>query len=137
MGCGEEKSPAPASTGGAAAAPKLTPLEARGRAAFGECAICHTTAKGGANKIGPNLWGVYGSPAAHRADFSYSSAMRRSDLIWTEDTLDPFLENPLKTIPGIRMSYRGQADPETRAALIAYLKTLADEETGEEIGGEE
>ena len=54
--------------------------------------------------------------------FKYSEAMKRSKITWKEKTLDRFLANPLKTVPGTAMGYAGIPDKEERADLIAYLK---------------
>jgi len=53
--------------------------------------------------------------------FSYSDAMKRSKIVWNEKTLDRFLTNPLKAVPGTSMGYAGIADARERADLIAYL----------------
>lgn len=102
--------------------------EERGRAAFAECAVCHSkedpASAGYVALVGPSLFGVYGAKSAHIADFDYSEAMRGANLLWDDATLDAFIENPHKVIPKTRMSYVGMADAEKRAALIAYLKTL-------------
>jgi cytochrome c len=55
--------------------------------------------------------------------FEYSPAMKRSGLVWNEATLDRFLADPLKAVPGTTMTYAGIPDPRERADLIAYLKT--------------
>lgn len=101
---------------------------APGRSVFQPCASCHFAAPPGSPaakqpSVGPNLWGVYGRPAGE-ADYAYSPAMRAAGLVWDEATLDAFLANPLKFVPGSRMSYAGEPDAETRKAIIDYLKTL-------------
>ena len=52
---------------------------------------------------------------------SYSAALKGSKLKWDEKTLDAFLANPSKKVPGTRMPI-GTPDPAKRAAIIAYLK---------------
>ena len=54
--------------------------------------------------------------------FAYSEAMRRSRVVWNEKTLDRFLADPLKAVPGTSMGYAGIPDPRERADLIAYLR---------------
>lgn len=100
-----------------------------GRAAFRQCAVCHTaaapdTAAGKMRLVGPPLWGVYGRPAASVPDFNYSRAMKASGLVWDEATLDRFLTDPRVAVPGTMMSFAGEKDATKRAAIIAYLKTL-------------
>ncbi|GJL93067.1 c-type cytochrome [Hyphococcus sp.] len=118
------------STGGAAVAPgaktasaPATPEE-RGRRQFNECAVCHTAKQGEGNRVGPNLFGVAGGEAAQVEGFAYSKAMTESGLVWTDENLDAFIENPPAFLRGTRMAYAGQRDAEKRADLIAYLKTL-------------
>lgn len=57
-----------------------------------------------------------------RPQFSYSPAMKKSGVVWNDKTLDRFLTQPLKVVPGTAMTYDGVADPKERADLIAYLK---------------
>jgi cytochrome c len=95
-----------------------------GRVAFRECATCHVVQEGEASRLGPNLFGVYGRAAGTLDDFSYSKAMQNSGIIWDDETLNAFIENPQKFLRGNRMSYPGQPDAEKRAVIIAYLKSL-------------
>lgn len=113
----------------AASAVPATPAEiaATGAMVFKRCVACHTVDKGGANGIGPNLWNVHGSTiGTHAADYSYSTAMRSHGGVWDDATLDAYLTNPMKTIPGTKMSFAGVPSPEDRAALIAWLATKKD-----------
>jgi cytochrome c len=105
---------------GAALAPSFAQTSAA-PAAFAACRACHTTNKGGKNGLGPNLYGVIGKPAASVPGVSYSAALKGSKLKWDEKTLDAFLANPSKKVPGTRMPI-GTPDPAKRAAIIAYLK---------------
>lgn len=105
---------------GAALAPSFAQTSAA-PAAFAACRACHTTNKGGQNKLGPNLYGIIGKPAASVPGVSYSAALKGSKLKWDEKTLDAFLANPTKKVPGTRMPI-GTPDPAKRAAIIAFLK---------------
>jgi cytochrome c len=95
-----------------------------GKAVFGRCAACHTNIKGVPDGIGPNLFGVVGRKAASKPDFSYSTALKNSHIVWTREKLDAWIANPPKTVPGTRMAFAGISDPRQRADLIAYLVTL-------------
>jgi cytochrome c len=87
------------------------------------CFTCHT-AEAGKNKIGPSLFGVVGRKAGSVAEFSYSSAMKDSNVTWDEEALDKYLTDPRKFVAGNKMAYVGLKKPEQRAEVIAYLKTL-------------
>jgi cytochrome c2 len=93
---------------------------ARGEQRFVECAACHTLQQG-VNNVGPSLHGVFGRKAGEIADFRYSPAMKRSGVTWTAQTLDSFIADPQKEVPGNRMPFAGMPDAGDRADLIAYL----------------
>lgn len=121
-----------ATGGGAAAAPAVaepvTDLMAGADAAHGEklakvCASCHTFDQGGPNRIGPNLFGVFGGAKAHSASFAYSDALKNKGGTWTEDDMNNFLWSPKKFVPGTKMTFAGIKKPEDRAALIKWLET--------------
>jgi cytochrome c len=90
--------------------------------AFNACRACHTVQKDAKSGIGPNLHGVVGRPAASLPGFNYSPALKASKLRWDEKTLDEYLTNPGKKVPGTRMPI-STPDPAKRAAIIAYLKS--------------
>ncbi len=89
-------------------------------------AQCHTGNKGGANGVGPNLWGIVGRKAGQVEGFSYTSANKDSGVTWDEDSLFTYLENPKKFIPGTKMSFAGIKSEKERRDLIAYMATLKD-----------
>ena len=99
---------------------------AAGEAAFARCRSCHTIDAGGANGIGPNLFGVAGRPIASHAGFAYSDAMTAhagTAPTWTLDELDQFLTAPGRHVPGTKMSFAGIRDTATRVNLIAWLRS--------------
>ena len=107
----------------AAASPALADGDAaRGRALFSRCAACHTVTD--QNKLGPHLSGVVGRVAGTVAGYTYSKAMAAYGKTWDEATLDAFLAGPAKAVPGTKMAAPPISNPQDRADLIAYLKTL-------------
>jgi cytochrome c len=99
---------------------------AAGEAAFARCQACHNNAQGGADGIGPNLFGVVGGPVMHRAGFAYSDAMsahKAEEPTWGYDQLDQFITAPARYVPGTKMSFAGIRDQNTRINLIAYLRS--------------
>jgi cytochrome c len=90
----------------------------------GRCAACHTAAKDAGNRIGPNLFGVFGRRAASVADYNYSAAMKASGIVWTTDKLKSYLANPRAVVPGTKMTFAGIRKDEDNANTVAYLATL-------------
>jgi cytochrome c len=88
-----------------------------------QCAVCHTTNMSDAMRQGPPLVKIVGRRAGKVEGFHYSEGLAKADFVWDEAKLDAWLTNPQAVIPGVIMTYR-QTKPETRAAIIAYLKEL-------------
>lgn len=94
---------------------------AKGAEIFKKCTSCHTIASGGANGIGPNLYGVMGKKHGHIAGFGYSPGMLAMPGVWDWDAMDAWLKSPKKYLTGTKMSFAGLSKPEDRASLIRYL----------------
>lgn len=97
-----------------------------GASTFKACLACHSGDKGGANKVGPALWGVVGRKTGGHDGFTYSEPMKTKGGDWTYDRLAGFLASPKTYIPGTKMVYNGIQDPEKLAELLAYIGTLSD-----------
>ena len=94
-----------------------------------QCWACHKVGEGAKNGVGPRLNGIFGRRAGSLDDFKYSKSMARmgSDgLVWTLETLDAYVENPKALVSGTRMNYRGMADGQARADLLAFLREWSD-----------
>lgn len=90
------------------------------------CVVCHSLENGGPFRVAPNLWGIVGAEKGRDADwYAYSPALIRMGGTWTEEDLDAFLEDAAAFMPGSTKSIR-VADPEERAEIIDFLKTLED-----------
>lgn len=116
----------------AAAEPPITALLAsadiaRGENQFKKCAACHTIEKGGAQGIGPNIWGIVGDAHANEPGFGYSDAMAATrSQRWTWESLSEWLKNPRGYMPGNKMAFAGLSKPQDRADLLAYLNSKSD-----------
>jgi cytochrome c len=127
--CGGENTPetptppTPAATTQAAAPAAVMTIEQRGARIFKRCQACHTLEEGGRNKVGPNLWGVYGAQAGVHEAFAYSKAMKAAGITWTEETMDAYLKKPAEYVPGTKMSFIGLKKQEDRDAVQAYMKS--------------
>ena len=113
--------------GAADSGPSLATLLASGSASAGEgvfakCTACHTIAQGGADGIGPNLYGVMGTGIGqHVAGFAYSSALSGHGGEWNFENMDAWLTSPRAFANGTKMSFAGLSNPEDRANVILYL----------------
>ena len=123
-------------TDGAAAAEEeaVTPLPVllasadaeAGAASMRKCAACHTFEKGGAHRVGPNLYNTMGFPIAAHEGYAYSNTLANAEGDWNWETLSAFLEAPSKAFPGTKMSFAGLKNPQERANVLAYLNTITD-----------
>ena len=93
---------------------------------FKKCAACHSVAQGGANKIGPALWGVLGRKAGSVSDYKYSKAMAAYGKSWTIEEMNGFLIKPKDWIKGTKMSFAGIKNAKERAAVILYMNKNTD-----------
>ena len=123
-----------AATAAAPAAPEMAPIPVRlaeadveqGMKEARKCAACHTFDQGGAHKVGPNLWNVVGHETAHADDFNYSESLAGLGANWTFEALDAFLSDPKSYVPGTKMAFAGIKNPQDRADVIAYMRSLSE-----------
>ena len=97
-----------------------------GKKIFKKCAACHSITKGGANKIGPALWGVLGKKAGSISDYKYSKAMAAHAKPWSLEEMNGFLIKPKDWIKGTKMSFIGLKKDTDRAAVILYMNQNTD-----------
>jgi cytochrome c len=96
---------------------------AKGAEVFKKCASCHNVVPGGANGIGPALYGVVGKPHGAHPGFAYSDGMKAMPGVWDFDALNAWLTKPSAYVKGTKMNFAGLSKPQDRANIIAYLNT--------------
>ncbi len=103
-------------------APAAKPSAERGLSIYtAKCSACHSVDE---HRVGPAHAGVVGRRAGKAKDFEYSEALSKSKVVWNKVTLQAWLTDPEKVIPGQRMGYRLSL-PQERADVVAYLATLS------------
>jgi nitrite reductase (NO-forming) len=122
--------PAPASPPPAAVAKAPIPVAtaaadnggdpAAGRLVFRKCQACHSMDPG-KNMLGPSLAAVIGRKAGTEANYNYSPAMKQANIVWSVETLDRYLSDPAKVVPGNKMPFPGLKTDHDRADIIAFL----------------
>jgi len=93
----------------------------RGRKLYLQCRACHSLKENEPHKIGPNLFKIIGSKAGSMKGYNYSDALSKSEIVWTIENLDLWLEKPYEIIPGNKMVFSGMSKQEDRNDLIAYV----------------
>jgi len=107
----------------------------RGAKYFQACAACHSL-EADQHMTGPSLAKLWGRKAGSVASFArYSDALKRSNVIWNEKTLDAFLSNPAAFIPNNWMPFRGIEEKQPRQDLIAFLKSVSEGKAPETAAG--
>lgn len=104
--------------------------EGRGAQVFGSCVACHSL-RPGLNRTGPSLSGVWGRKAGSLDSFArYSAALRQSNVIWGQASLDAWLQGPSRLVPGNNMTFPGIPDQADREDVIAFLEAVSMSEHG-------
>jgi nitrite reductase (NO-forming) len=93
---------------------------ATGKLVFRKCQACHSL-EPGKNGLGPSLAGLIGKKASGVPNYNYSSAMKGSNLTWDVATLDAYLSDPQRLVPGNKMPFPGLKTENERNAVIAFL----------------
>ena len=110
----------------------VTPVAAQnadnGEQVFKKCRACHQIGDGAKNTVGPQLNKIVGRQAGSVEGFNYSQANKEagsSGLVWTEEKLSEYLENPRGFMPKNKMAFAGLKDEADRKDVIAYLKKFS------------
>jgi cytochrome c len=129
---GAEPSSAAAGSTAPAGPEAIGPLMAsasvdEGKKISAKCAQCHVFTKGGANKIGPDLYGIVDDEIAHdRGGYAFSSALSGKHGTWTVANLNAWLFKPQTFAPGTKMTFVGLPKAKDRADIVAFLNSMSD-----------
>ena len=96
---------------------------AKGEQVFKKCAACHNVDPGGANALGPALYGTMGKPIAGHPGFAYSDALKSVGGTWGWENMSAWLASPKKFAPGTKMTFAGLSNPQDRADLMLFLNS--------------
>lgn len=94
---------------------------AKGQKVFNKCKACHEVATE-KNKVGPYLKGLFGRTAGTAEGFAYSEEMKALGIVWSEETLKPYLADPKAVVPKGKMAFAGLKKEEELEDVIEYLK---------------
>jgi cytochrome c len=96
---------------------------AQGEQVFKKCAACHNAEPGGANAVGPGLYGVMGNPIAAHPGFAFSDALKSKGGTWDWEAMSAWLANPRQFAPGTKMVFAGLSNPQDRADVMLFLNS--------------
>jgi cytochrome c2 len=108
-------------------------LIAEGERVFRQCAACHQIGPDAKHRVGPELTDVIGRTAGTAEGFRYSKGMVEAGeggLVWTEEVLEHYLENPRADVKGTTMAFAGLKQEEDRQAVVAYIVSMQGEVGG-------
>ena len=94
----------------------------KGAEVFKKCAACHTINQGGANGVGPNLYGTMGEAIAQgKGGFAFSDALKSVGGSWNFENMNAWLTSPRKFANGTKMTFAGLSNPQDRANVMVYI----------------
>src|SRR5262249_59650815 len=109
---------------GAMPAPIAGGDPAPGKLVFRKCQVCHSL-EPGKDVLGPSLAGIIGRKSGAEPNYGYSPAMKDANLTWDAKTLDAYLDDPQKLVPGNKMPFPGLKTSQDRSDVIAYMAAPA------------
>ncbi|MDB4596382.1 c-type cytochrome [Amylibacter sp.] len=99
---------------------------------FKKCQNCHQIGEDAKNRVGPQLNNIFGRTAGGLPGVKYSKSMVQAGeegLVWNNETLNSFIENPKKLIVKTRMSFSGLIKEDDRKNLLLYLSQFSKDAT--------
>jgi len=104
---------------------QLPGVELGGEQLFLACAACHSLKAGEPHKVGPNLHGIAGQPAATRPEFDYSPALtaagKEQGLVWDKGSLMAWVVQTEGLVPGSWMLYYNTLSGDEVQRLVDYI----------------
>jgi cytochrome c len=94
---------------------------AAGEQSFRKCGPCHSVGADAKNKVGPVLNGLEGRKSGTMADYSYSEANKKAEIVWSAATFKDYIQNPMAKVPGTKMAFAGIKNEKEIGDLWAYL----------------
>jgi cytochrome c len=94
---------------------------AAGEQSFRKCGPCHSVGEDAKNKVGPVLNGLEGRKSGTIADYSYSEANKKAEIVWSAATFKDYIQNPMAKVPGTKMAFAGIKNEKEIGDLWAYL----------------
>ena len=94
---------------------------AAGEQSFRKCSPCHSVGEDAKNKVGPVLNGLEGRKSGTIADYSYSEANKKAEIVWSAATFKDYIQNPMAKVPGTKMAFAGIKNDKEIGDLWAYL----------------
>ena len=105
---------------------------------FGKCRLCHSLTPDSENKSGPTFYGLIGRRVGSLPDYPYSEALRRADVVWTEETLTRLFElGPDRYLPGTKMPLQRIANRREIEELVRWLVRVTSRVDGRNAQAEE
>ncbi|MBI6628962.1 c-type cytochrome [Pontibaca salina] len=101
----------------------------KGERVFRKCQACHQVGDNAKNRVGPVLNDIIGRTAGTVEGFNYSDALKQAGedgIVWSDEHLHEYLEDPRGYIPGNRMSFAGLRKEDERDDVIAFLEQYSD-----------
>ncbi|MBL6432247.1 MAG: cytochrome c family protein [Alphaproteobacteria bacterium] len=99
----------------------------QGRKIFRKCQSCHQVGVSAKHTVGPLLNDIYGRRAGTLEGYRYSRAMEaagQDGLVWSEEALSAYLEDPKSAVHGTKMNFGGLRDPDDRRAVVAFCASF-------------
>ena len=97
---------------------------------FRKCAGCHKIDEGKRGGLGPNLYGIFNSPAGQVEGYRYSEWLKNSGIIWTREALQAWLSDRKtreeyfgKKVFKTKMMWTGIKKEEDMKTILDYLES--------------